>query len=515
MANIFSQIAVRKPEQSTFNLNHDVKLSFDMGQLIPVNVQECLPGDRFRLSFANMVRLAPMLSPVMHRIRMRTDYFFVANRLLWPGWEDWITDQSDNPAPYVVVGPGAGILNWPSNSVADYIGFPTDIHAANVNYSPLVLAAYRLIYDEYYRDQNLQGETFEALIAGDNSTTYGPLSSGISILNRAWQHDYFTSALPFAQKGDAVQIPLVFGSVPVELDTDSQQEWVHADGTAANTGSLAEILGHTKDPVSGEDIWLDPNGSYTVDVQAQATDLNSLRTATALQKWLELNARGGTRYNELMRSHFNQRSSDARLQRPELIGSHMQNVTVSEIVSTAQDVQGEPTDIPVGEMRGHGISVGGGHQMYYNCEEHGWIIGIVSIMPDTAYQQGVERKYTRFDRLDYAWPSFANLGEQEIKMKELYVGAADPEATFGYTPRYAEYKYGISRVAGEFRSNLSFWHMGRIFDSEPTLSSAFITSNPTTRIFAVEGGDAAKLYAHVYNMVSVNRKLPYFGIPTL
>lgn len=520
--NIFTQVAMSSPSESIFDLTHDVKFSMDMGKLIPVNVQEVLPGDRFKLSFANMIRFAPMIAPVMHRVRVRTDYFFVPNRILWDGWEDFITGNLDaqaNPAPSIAIGQTQPDSSWPLNSLGDYMGYPVapdDVQVDSVLVSPFPLAAYWKIYDEYYRDQNLQTEKFAPLEYGDNTAAYGPSSGRTNPASRAWPHDYFTSALPFAQKGDVVQIPLTATqNVPVDLDTDLQQRWVLADGTAATTGALTEINGATKNPTGGQDIWLDPQGSYTVDVQGQAADINSLRRAIKLQEWLERNARGGTRYTESILAHFGTRSSDARLQRPELLGSHLQNVTISEVLSTAQEVQSEPTDIPVGYMAGHGISVGGGHNMYFRAEEHGWILGIVSVLPDTAYQQGIPRHLTRFDPLDYAWPSFATLGEQELKIKELYASAADPEATFGYVPRYAEYKYCASRVAGEFRTNLSFWHMGRQFETEPTLNSAFISSDPTTRIFAVQSGDAAKLYCHTFNVVNVRRKLPYFGIPTI
>ncbi|WNK13699.1 MAG: major capsid protein [Microvirus sp.] len=520
--NIFTQVAMSKPGQSTFNLNHDVKFSMDMGKLVPVNLQEVLPGDSFRLSFANMIRFAPMISPVMHRVRVRTDYFFVPNRILWAGWEDFITgnlDASANPMATIALGQTQSDSAFQLNSLGDYLGYPTvpdDIQVDVMRFNALPLAAYWKIYDDYYRDQNLQIERFVPLEYDDNSPQYGADSTRATLAFRAWPHDYFTSALPFAQKGDVVQVPLTATQdIPVNLNVGALQNWVRSDLTQAATGSLAETLGHTKDPSTAEDIWLDPSGTYTVDVQGQAADINSLRRAIKLQEWLERNARGGTRYTESIMAHFGTRSSDARLQRPELIGSHLQNVTISEVLSTAQEVQSAPTDIPVGYMAGHGISVGGGKSMHYYAEEHGWIMGIISVLPDTAYQQGVPRHLSRVDPLDYAWPTFANLGEQEIKVKELYAGAADPDATFGYIQRYAEYKYCASRVAGEFRDNLSFWHMGRIFDNEPVLNSQFISADPTTRIFAVQSGDAAKLYCHTYNMVSVRRKLPYFGIPSI
>jgi len=230
------------------------------------------------------------------------------------------------------------------------------------------------------------------------------------------------------------------------------------------------------------------------------------------QEWFEKNARGGTRYIESILSHFGVRSSDARLQRPEYIGGDYQNMVISEVLSTAENTD---ASIPVGQMAGHGISVGGGKHFSYRAEEHGVIIGLISVVPDTAYQQGAHRKFTRFDRLDYPWPVFGNLGEQEVLNKELKWDHATPNGVFGYNPRYSEMKFANSRVAGEMKSTLTFWHLGRIFATDPSLNNTFIQCNPSTRIFAVTDDEEDHIVAHCFINARVNRKLQRYGIPSI
>jgi len=336
-------------------------------------------------------------------------------------------------------------------------------------------------------------------------------------------HDYFTSALPFAQKGDAVQIPLTTAdNQVVELNiTGEPGLFEKATGAASTGGTVVNDNGpfpyHHSMHIDGNPSGYDPNGNLTVDVQSDATDINTLRRAFRLQEWLEKNARGGTRYVENILAHFGIKSSDARLQRPEYIGGSKQNMVISEVLATAQSTA---DNVAVGTMAGHGISVGGGNTFNYKCEEHGFIIGIINVQPETAYQDGLHRSFTRFNRLDYAWPTFANIGEQEIRNKELVAelpNTSDPEGVFGYVPRYSEYKYMNSRVAGEFRTTLDFWHLGRRFNTAfpPALNESFISCYPSTRIFAVTESNEDHIFAHVFNNISAVRKLPRYGIPSI
>jgi hypothetical protein len=395
---------------------------------------------------------------------------------------------------------------------------PPGTYAGEIEVSALPFAAIAKIWDEWYRDQNLQTAVFHPLIAGDNSVTYGAFASINPPLKRAWEHDYFTSALPFAQKGPEVNIPLVMeADIPVDFVPNGNPGVLKAvDGTSVGTGSVAQSSGPTPFAqsvhVSTQPAAYDPEGTLSVDVQGEAASINTLRRAFRLQEWLERNARGGTRYVESILAHFGVKSSDARLNRPEYIGSALQNMVISEVLATAQSAD---DSINVGTMAGHGISVGHGQSMKYKCEEHGWIIGLINVQPTTAYYQGLHKSLTRVDRLDYAWPTFANIGEQEIKNKELYLQSADREGTFGYIPRYAEYKFMNSRVAGDFRGTLDFWHFGRKFDTPPALNAAFIAADPALRPFAVTDAGEDHLYAHVLNNINVVRKLPRFGIPTI
>ena len=521
--NIFTQVLFPKVDTNRFDLSHDFKLSFNMGQLIPTCVMDCLPGDKVSINVENMLRFAPLVSPVMHKVKVTTHYFFVPNRILWPEWEKWITGDSDVQAPYIDLTLEGGVA---ASSLADYLGIPPGAYEdiAEMKCSPMPIAAYLKIWDEFYRDQNLQIEKFNPLVAGSNESNYGDWRQNLP-LHRAWMHDYFTSCLPFAQKGDAVQIPLTSElDIPVEFQADGQPGKIRlADGSLAGGPAAlgSGALPNSNMTVGGAGATYDPDGTLVVDVQAGATDINTLRRAFRLQEWLEKNARGGTRYIENILAHFGVKSSDARLQRPEYIGGAKQNMVISEVLATAQsNNDGATAEIAVGQMAGHGISVGGGNTFTYNCEEHGYIIGIINVQPETAYQDGLHRHFTRFDRLDYPWPTFANIGEQEVLVKEIQAqpSTGTPEDIFGYIPRYAECKYMNSRVAGEMRTSLNFWHLGRQFSPTlppPVLNEEFIECVPDTRIFAVTDPNEDHIYAHIFNNISAVRKLPRFGIPSI
>lgn len=526
--NIFNSVKLSAVPSSRFNLSHDNKLSFSMGELVPTTIQECLPGDKWSISVANMLRFAPLIAPVMHKIKVTTDYYFVPNRILWPEWQDWITNKSDvGEAPYIQI--TGTVLE---GSLADYLGVPPGTYETPIRISALPFAAYLLVYDEYYRDQNLQSPKFADLIPGDNDALSEWLSN--PPLKRAWEHDYFTASLPFAQKGDAVQLPLTNTddlTVEYQFRTGGLNQNTGTFRNAANGSPNTEVgnLDSSTGPtplatgmgVGGENVAYDPNGTLVVPLQAEAVDINTVRRAFRLQEYLERLARGGTRYTEYLKSMFNVFSSDARLQRPEFIGRNIQNMVISEVLSHTETLDPDTSSLanPVGQMAGHGISAGGGFNGSFYCEEHGFIIGIINVQPSTAYQDGLHKMLTRFDPLDYANPIFANIGEQEVKQKEIFVFTpGDPERTFGYVPRYAEYKFANDRVAGQFRSSLAFWHLGRRFSIEsgdPALNEEFIECNPRRDIFAVAESNQDHIYAHVMNELTVRRKLPRFGTPTI
>jgi len=318
---------------------------------------------------------------------------------------------------------------------------------------------------------------------------------------RAWEHDYFTSCLPFAQKGSAVDIPL--GTVNTSTVKIMGNDNVGGNANI-NAGSDYYPVDNAPAPLTaglyapGETINIDP------------TTINDLRRAFSLQRWLEANARAGTRYVENLWARWFVKSSDARLQRPEFITSVKTPIIISEVLNTT----GEDGGLPQGNMAGHGISVASGQSGSYFCEEHGYIIGVMSVLPRTAYQQGVPRDYLKKDTLDDLQPEFANIGEQEVFNAEIFAYTTDNAGTFGYIPRYSEYRYMPSRVAGDFRTTLDYWHLGRIFSSAPALNQTFIECVPsnTTRIFAVEDG-TDPLFCHIYHKINSVRPLPKYGTP--
>lgn len=497
--NIFNTIKVDKPKSNVFDLSHDVKMSFNMGDLVPVCLVDCVPGDKFTCSTQSMIRLAPMIAPVMHKVDVYTHYFFVPNRLVWPNWEKFITNPTDPERP---ASPHFLVTVSNNGSLADYLGVPpTNIEPdpGLENVSAIPFAAYQCVYNEYYRDQNVMQEIDFTLEDGAQSSEPKILELW-KLRKRAWEHDYFTSALPWAQKGDTVEIPLAFQDIAIKVNNEFGSEIVTTDGAPNNILVEGEI-----DPEFGlNELYAD--GSDLLD----STSINDLRRAFKIQEWLELAARAGSRYIESILAHFGVRSSDKRLQRPEYIGGSKTPIVISEVLQTS-----ETATSPQGNMAGHGVSFDQGNSYQYFCEEHGYIIGIMSVLPKTAYQQGLPRHFSRKDALDYYWPKFAHIGEQEVLNKELYYGNDGAnDDVFGYVPRYAEYKFMSSRVAGDFRDNLAFWHMGRIFEQRPNLNAAFIESNPTKRIFAVEDPDAHVLWAHCFNRIKAVRRMSVFGTPS-
>jgi len=467
---------------------------------------DTVPGDKFSITTEQMLRLAPMISPVMHKVDVTVHFFFVPNRILWPNWEKFITGGQDPDTVPAV--PTSSVETYATGTLADYMGVPTGVEIRGGDVSALPFAAYTKIYNEYYRDQNLVPEIDTTLADG---IAYRP---DLYVLRkRAWEHDYFTSALPWAQKGSAVSIPIgTFNDVPVTHNGDISTVFSSDPLTAGTLKNTTTGNSGQMQDVNGEYVKITGLTADTSSLAGTPTTINDLRKAFKLQEWLEKNARGGSRYIESMLVHFGVKSSDARLQRPEYLGGNKNPIVISEVLQTA-----EGTETPQGNMAGHGIGVGQSKSITYRCEEHGYIMGIMSVMPKTAYQQGVPRHFLRSNREDYYWPTFAHLGEQPILNKELFYTQDDGlnDDVFGYTPRYAEYKYVPSRVAGDFKDSLAFWHMGRIFTGRPNLNANFVSADPTHRIFAVEDPIDAKIYAHVYNRIFANRKMPMFGTPTL
>lgn len=532
--SIFNQVSMPRNKRNKFNLSHDRKFSLKFGVLTPVLCMEVVPSDIISVDTTSVIRFAPMLAPVMHQVNVYTHYFFVPNRIVWENWEDFITGGEDGLAE-----PEFPTIGYTSRvgDLADYLGLGyTELQTSTEPVSAIPFAGYQKIWNDYYRDQNLQDEFDSNLIDGANVDW--PLAM---IRNRAWQHDYFTSALPWTQKGQEVTMPLG-AAAPIArvdpLENDILFTGTELTGSAAPTTPwLSGVSPLTKAPTgdltidadqdvdaggSGK-VALDNSYNYYANTQnwyadlgaATAASINDLRRAFALQSWLEKNARGGSRYFEFLQVHFGVKSPDARLQRPEFLGGGKQRVQFSEVLQTSA-MDTEPT--PQGNMAGHGIASGKNAGFKYRVVEHGYIFGIMSIMPKPAYQQGTPRHFSKFDRFDYFFENFEQIGEQPIYNREIYNdnnSSYEPEGIFGYTPRYAEYKYLPSTVHGEFKTSLNFWHMGRIFDGPPHLNEDFITMDDAevSRVFAVE--DAEKLYCYLHNKVKAIRPMRYFANPSI
>lgn len=528
--SMFDKVKFFAPKKNKFDLSHERKLTFNMGELIPILKQDVVPGDKFRVSTETFIRFQPLLAPMMHRVNVYVHYFFVPNRLVWNEWEDFITGGKNGTAepvfPFIQID-NINKAFWGIGKLPDYFGIPTVDPAVNVinplNVSALPFRAYQMIYNEYYRDQNLSDPIEFSLDSG--YIVGAEMNRLVTMRHRAWEKDYFTSCLPWAQRGSEVLIPIAgvarsadgdidYGPISAVIDTidgtRTGAEALMADATPGLEGNLETYNTGTARNARIENI-------DEVRVRNAETTVREFRLAERLQMWLEKMATGGARYVEQMLVMFGVRSSDARLQRPEYLGGGMAPVSVSEVLSTFQDPSGDGN--PQGNMAGHGISVGKSNGFRRFFEEHGTVIGIMSVLPKTAYQNGINRHWQKFDRFDYFWPDFAHIGEQAVLNNELFYNPGETPSigvdTFGYQARYSEYKYEPSTVHGDFRDNLSFWHMGRIFETRPNLNESFVMSDPTTRVFAVTEENSDHLLCQIYNRVDAIRPMPYFGTPKL
>lgn len=547
MANIFNSIRMKRPRRNAFNLSYESKLTLNMGELVPIMCMPVVPGDKFRVNTESLVRLAPLVAPMMHRVNVFTHYFFVPNRLVWNDWETFITQGIDGEQKPVFPKFNLNMLSYSQllrdgmfrdGSLWDYLGLPSigkigtladdkaspnSVNVPQVGFtvSALPFRAYQLIYNEYYRDQNLTDPINFPLTSGE--VLVADLRNLLTLRRRAWEKDYFTSALPWLQRGPEVTVPVggeQFSTVTLDRTAGNQKVLnnngkpadgeLFAPGTAGVTGTLGwkNESGSSSGPA-----WLDPNGTLKVDTSQLGVNINDLRTSNALQRWFERNARGGSRYIEQILSHFGVRSSDARLQRPQFLGGGRMPISVSEVLQTSSTDETSPQ----ANMAGHGISAGVNNGFKHYFEEHGYIIGIMSITPRSGYQQGVPRDFTKFDNMDFYFPEFAHLSEQEIKNKEIYLSddANYNEGTFGYTPRYAEYKYKASESHGDFRGNLAYWHLNRIFADKPNLNTTFVECNPSNRVFATSETEDDKFWVQLYQDVRALRLMPKYGTPML
>lgn len=532
--------------RSTFDRNSSVKTSFNVGDIVPFYVDEVLPGDTFDIDTSKVIRMPSLLTPIMDNLYLDTYYFFVPNRIVWQHWKELMGENNESAwiptTEYEVPQITAPSGGWSIGTIADYMGVPTGVSGLSVNALPF--RAYALICNEWFRDENLCDPLniplTDATVAGVNTGTFvTDVAKGGLPYKAAKYRDYFTSCLPAPQKGPDVTIPVsgganypvlslsdivsTPGTVPVKWNDAnnvvSDAQWLlggkNYNGTiTSNDISLSKTnTGSTYSAVTPINLWAVNDGSVS------SATINQLRLAFQVQKLYERDARGGTRYIEVLKSHFGVTSPDARLQRPEYLGGNRIPIVISEINQTSgTSANSTPQGNPSGQSRTTDVH----SDFKKSFVEHGFIIGVMVARYDHTYQQGLERFWSRKGRFDYYWPVFANIGEQAVLNKEIYAqGSKTDDEVFGYQEAWADYRYKPNRVTGEMRSqapqSLDVWHLGDDYSKLPSLSDSWIQEDSAVvnRVIAVSEENSNQLWADIFIKNKCTRAMPMYSIPGL
>ena len=530
----YNPTSIQSMRRARFDLSSTVKTSFNVGQLIPFDVIEVLPGDTFDVETNILCRLQTLLTPIMDDLYLDVYYFFVPNRLVWDNWQAFCGENikgSWYPSTQEVIPTlDNGDIPYKPGCVMDYMGVPTGV--ANLSVNSLPLRAYTLIYNDWFRDENLQDP--DLLITGDEVMQYNNDVTRLGGVpyNVNKYHDYFTSCLPAPQKGPDVTVPMLSGEVPVLPGTTPYQyPWPNkmlfspVDGSWSSGTESSLSVSHTSGSVlayptsdGGNDYkYVYPNNLYAQLKDIPVVTINQLRLAFATQKLYEKDARGGTRYTEVLRSHFGVISPDARLQRPELLSYNHIPINIQQVVQNS-----ETGETPQGSTTAFSVTGNTDGSFIKSFVEHGYIIGLACARYIHTYQQGLNRMWSRSSRFDFYWPVFSNIGEQPVLNKEIYAqGTETDNEVFGYNEAWADYRFRPSRTSGEMRSThptpLDSWHLGDVYENLPALSDGWIQEdkNNVDRVLAVTSENANQLFMDIYIKNHATRPMPMYSIPGL